>query len=87
LENLSEEKEWKWKNIQYHKTYSVLMYISITVIILYGLYGLAKLLVTQRKYKTLRATAAKTECLYAFLLKPVELEKLSILTLQPVMRV
>jgi hypothetical protein len=43
LENLSREKEWKWKHIQYHKTYSVLTYISMAVIILYGLYRLAKL--------------------------------------------
>jgi hypothetical protein len=64
LEKLSKEKEWKWKHIQYHKTYSILMYISITAIILYGLYRLAKFLIIRwRKYKTLRAMAAKTECL------------------------
>jgi hypothetical protein len=55
LENLSKEKKWKWKHIQYHKTYSVLMYISVIIIILYGLYRLAKFVVTRRRSKMLRA--------------------------------
>jgi hypothetical protein len=59
LENLSKEKEWKWKHLQYHKTYSVIMYI----IILYGLYQLTKFLVTLRNCKALRAITAKAECL------------------------
>jgi hypothetical protein len=64
LEKLSKEKEWKWKHIQYHKTYSILMYISITAIILYGLYRLVKfLIILWRKCKTLRAIAAKAVCL------------------------
>jgi hypothetical protein len=64
LENLSKEEEWKWKHLQYHKTYSVLMYISLTIIILYGLYRLIKFIVTRcRNSKALRAIAAKAECL------------------------
>jgi hypothetical protein len=64
LENLSREKEWKWKHLQYHKTYSVLIYIAITIIILYGLYQLTKFLVTRcRNCKALRAITAKAECL------------------------
>jgi hypothetical protein len=40
------------------------MYISITIIILYGLYRLTKFVVTHcRNCKALRAITAKTECL------------------------
>jgi hypothetical protein len=62
LEKLSKEQEWKWKHNQYDKTYSALMYISINLIILYGLYRLAKFLVTRwRRCKTPRVTAATTD--------------------------
>jgi hypothetical protein len=38
LEKLAAEQEWKRKHFEYHNTYSILMYVAITIIILYGLY-------------------------------------------------
>ena len=42
LEKLTAEHEWKRKHFQYHNTYSILMYIAMTIITLYGLYRLTK---------------------------------------------
>jgi hypothetical protein len=62
LEKVAKEKEWKWKHTQYHKTYSALMYISNTAIILYGLYRLTKVIVKRwRKCTPLRAITATAE--------------------------
>jgi hypothetical protein len=62
LEKVAKEKEWKLKHIQYHKTYSAPMYISITAIILYGLYRLTTVIVKRwRKCTPLRAITATAE--------------------------
>jgi hypothetical protein len=49
LEKLATEQEWKRKHFQYHNTYSVLMYITVTIIVLYGLYRLVKWVITRWK--------------------------------------
>jgi hypothetical protein len=62
LEKVAKEMEWKWKHIQYHKTYSALMHISITALILYGLYRLTNIIVKRwRKCTPLRAITATAE--------------------------
>jgi hypothetical protein len=62
LERLAQEHEWKNKHVQYHTTYSVLMYIVITVMGIYGLYRLTKFLIYRwYKCRKLRAITAATE--------------------------
>jgi hypothetical protein len=46
LEKLAAEQEWKRKHFEYHNTYSILMYVAITIIILYGLYRFIRWLIT-----------------------------------------
>jgi hypothetical protein len=61
LEKIAREQEWKHKHTQYHKTYSVLGYIAITLIALYGVYRLGRFLLQRwQTNKILRAiTSAK----------------------------
>jgi hypothetical protein len=61
LEKLAVEQGWKRKHFQYHNTYSILMYVRITAIILYGLYQLTKWLITQTKCKILNEITASSE--------------------------
>jgi hypothetical protein len=62
LEKLAEELEWKRKHFEYHNTYSILMYVAITIIILYGLYRFIKWLIAKwRNGKLLRGVTASTE--------------------------
>jgi hypothetical protein len=42
LEKLATEQEWKRKHFQYHNTYSVLMYLTMINIVLFGLYRSVK---------------------------------------------
>jgi hypothetical protein len=61
LEKIVKEQEWKNKHTQYHKTYSVFVYLSITVITLYGIYRLGQFILTHwQKDKTLRAITGTT---------------------------
>jgi hypothetical protein len=62
LEKLAEEQEWKRKHFEYHNTYSILMYIVMTIVILYGLYRLIRWFITRwRNGKLLRGVTASTE--------------------------
>jgi hypothetical protein len=62
LEKLAEEQEWKRKHFQYHNTYSILMYIAITAIIMYVLYKLVKWLYSRWKVcSTLKEITATSE--------------------------
>jgi hypothetical protein len=42
LEKLTREQEWKNKHTQHHKTYSILVYIALSILMTYGLYKLGK---------------------------------------------
>jgi hypothetical protein len=56
LEKNIKEKEWKNEHTQSHTTYSVIAYISITLIVLYGIYRLVRFILARwLKGKTLRA--------------------------------
>jgi hypothetical protein len=62
LEKLAAEQEWKRKHFEYHNTYSILMYLAITIIILYGLYRFIRWLITRwRNGKLLRKVCASSE--------------------------
>jgi hypothetical protein len=61
LEKLTREQEWKNKHTQHHKTYSILVYIVLSILITYGLYKLGKFLAHRcRTNKTIQAIAAST---------------------------
>jgi hypothetical protein len=62
LEKLVAEQGWKRKHFEYHNTYSMLMYVAITIIILYKLYRLIRWLIERGKNcKVLREITAPTE--------------------------
>jgi hypothetical protein len=60
LENLVKEQEWKNKHTQYHKTYSTLGYIAITLMVLYGIYRLGRFILKCRRGGKLLAAITGT---------------------------
>jgi hypothetical protein len=62
LKKLAAGQEWKRKHFEYHNTYSILMYVAVSIIILYGVYRFIRSLITRWKNcKILRAITAPTE--------------------------
>jgi hypothetical protein len=62
LEKLAVEQEWKRKHFEYHNTYSLLMYVTISIIILYGLYRMIRWLINRWKNcNVFREITASTE--------------------------
>lgn len=57
LEKKLKEQEWKHQHSQHHKVYSVIVYIILTLISMYGVYRLGRFLVRRwlNKNKTIRA--------------------------------
>jgi hypothetical protein len=61
LEKKVKEQEWKQKHDTYHKTYSTIAYIFVSILILYGMYKLGRIILNRwRGNRTVRAIVETT---------------------------
>jgi hypothetical protein len=62
LQKLAAEQEWKRKHFEYHNSYSILMYVVISMLTLYGLYRIFRWVITRWKNnRIIREITASTE--------------------------